>query len=117
MGIVREIGVLYCSFGDTYTAQAQPSAKNIDWNAIYCECNHDIYHLIRDYVKGVRFMKPKEKEKILQKSTSEISVDFKEQTPKVEIHSPKPDPLYEKALLSRDNKNTSEYALNTTTWD
>ena len=34
-------------------------------------------------------MKPKEKEKILQKSTSEISVDFKEQTPKVEIHSPK----------------------------
>ena len=51
MRIVREIGVLYCSFGNTYTAQAQPSAKNIDWNAIYCECNHDIYHLIRDYVK------------------------------------------------------------------
>ena len=50
-------------------------------------------------------MKPKEKEKILQKSTSEISVDFKEQTPKVEIHSPKPDPLYEKAFLS-DRKST-----------
>ena len=62
-------------------------------------------------------MKPKEKEKILQKSTSEISVDFKEQTPKVEIHSPLPDPLYEKSFLSRDDKNTSEYALNTTTWD
>ena len=43
-------------------------------------------------------MKPKEKEKILQKSTFEISVDFKEQTPKVEIHSPKPDPLYEKGI-------------------
>ena len=43
-------------------------------------------------------MKPKEKEKILQKSTSEISVDFKEQTPKVEIHSTKPDPLYEKGI-------------------
>ena len=25
--------------------------KNIDWNTIYCECSHDIYHLIRDYVK------------------------------------------------------------------
>ena len=62
-------------------------------------------------------MKPKEKEKILQKSTSEISVDFKDQTPKVEIHFPKPDPLYEKAFLSRDDKNTSEYALNTTTWN
>ena len=62
-------------------------------------------------------MKAKEKEKILQKSTSEISVDFKEQTPKVEIRFPKPDPLYEKVFLSRDDKNTSEYALNTTTWD
>ena len=62
-------------------------------------------------------MKAKEKEKILQKSTSEISVDFKEQTPKVEIRFPKPDPLYEKVFLSRDDKNTSEYALNTTIWD
>lgn len=62
-------------------------------------------------------MKPKEKEKILQKSTSEIYVDFKEQTPKVEIHSPKPDPLYKKAFLSREGKSTTEYAQNTTTWD
>ena len=62
-------------------------------------------------------MKTNEKEKILEKSTSEISVDFKKQTPKMEIHFPKPDPLYEKAFLSCDDKNTSEYALNTTTWD
>ena len=44
-------------------------------------------------------------------------VDFKEQTPEVMLKSEKPDPLYEKAFLSRDDKNTSEYALNTTTWD
>lgn len=25
--------------------------KNVDWNTIYCECDHDIYHLIRDFVK------------------------------------------------------------------
>ena len=62
-------------------------------------------------------MKAKEKEKKLQKHVPEIQVDFKEQTPKVEIRYPKPDPLYEKAFLSRDDKNTSEYALNTTTWD
>ena len=62
-------------------------------------------------------MKAKEKEKKLQKPAPEIPVDFKEQTPKVEIRFPKPDPLYEKAFLSRDDKNTSEYALNTTTWD
>ena len=53
----------------------------------------------------------------MQKPVPEIQVDFKEQTPKVEIRFPKPDPLYEKAFLSRDDKNTSEYALNTTTWD
>ena len=62
-------------------------------------------------------MKAKEKENILQKSASEILVDFKEQTPKVEIRFTKPDPMYEKAFLSSDEKNTSEYSLNTTTWD
>ena len=62
-------------------------------------------------------MKAKEKEKKLQKPPPEIQEDFKEQTQKVEIRFPKPDPLYEKAFLSRDDKNTSEYALNTTTWD
>ena len=44
-------------------------------------------------------------------------VDFKEQTPDMLLKTEKPDPLYEKAFLSRDDKNTSEYALNTTTWD
>ena len=46
-----------------------------------------------------------------------VPVDFKEQTPEVQIGEPKNDPLYEKAFLSRDDKNTSEYAQNTTTWD
>ena len=44
-------------------------------------------------------------------------VDFKEQTPEVLLKNEKSDSLYEKAFLSRDDKNTSEYALNTTTWD
>ena len=26
-------------------------AQNIDWNAIYCECNNDIYPLIKKFVK------------------------------------------------------------------
>lgn len=26
-------------------------AQNIDWNAIYCECNKDIYPLIKKFVK------------------------------------------------------------------
>lgn len=44
-------------------------------------------------------------------------VDFKEQTPEVFINTEKPDPLYEKTFLSRDDKSTTEYAQNTTTWD
>ena len=36
---------------------------------------------------------------------------------KMVVGTVKLDPLYEKAFLSRDDKNTSEYALNTTTWD
>ena len=44
-------------------------------------------------------------------------IDFKEQTPEIQIKEVKPDPLYEKAFLSREDKNTSEYAQNTTTWD
>ena len=27
------------------------AAQNIDWNAIYCECNNDIYPLIKKFVK------------------------------------------------------------------
>lgn len=45
------------------------------------------------------------------------NVDLKEQTPDVFIEQKTPDPLYEKALLSRDDKNNSEFAQNTTTWD
>ena len=44
-------------------------------------------------------------------------IDFKEQTPEMQLKEVKPDPLYEKAFLSREDKNTSEYARNTATWD
>ena len=44
-------------------------------------------------------------------------IDFKEQTPEMQLKEVKPDPLYEKAFLSREDQNTSEYARNTTTWD
>ena len=44
-------------------------------------------------------------------------IDFKEQTPEMQLKEVKPDPLYEKAFLSREDKNTSEYARNTTAWD
>ena len=44
-------------------------------------------------------------------------MDFKKQTPEVLIKTEKPDPLYEKAFLSREDKSTTEYAQNTTTWD
>ena len=44
-------------------------------------------------------------------------IDFKEQTPEIQIKEVKPESLYEKAFLSREDKNTSEYARNITTWD
>ena len=44
-------------------------------------------------------------------------VDFKEQTPEVLLKNEKPAPLYEKAFLSREDKSTTEYTQNTTTWD
>ena len=44
-------------------------------------------------------------------------VDFKEQTPEVLLKNEKPDPLYEKAFLSREENCKTEYAQNTTTWD
>ena len=44
-------------------------------------------------------------------------IDFKEQTPEIQLNEVKPDPLYKKAFLSREDKNTSEYARNTATWD
>lgn len=36
---------------------------------------------------------------------------------KMVLESVKPDSLYEKAFLSREDKSTTEYAQNTTTWD
>ncbi|MBR3988555.1 MAG: hypothetical protein IKK10_04550 [Clostridia bacterium] len=44
-------------------------------------------------------------------------VDFKEQTPEVFINTEKPNLLYKKAFLSREDKSKTEYAQNTTTWD
>ena len=44
-------------------------------------------------------------------------IDFKEQTPEIQLNEVKPDPLYKKEFLSREDKNTSEYARNTATWD
>ena len=46
-----------------------------------------------------------------------LQVDFKEQIPEVLLKTEKPDPLYEKAFLSREDKSKTEYAQNTTTWD
>ena len=46
-----------------------------------------------------------------------LQIDFKEQTPDVLLKTEKPAPLYEKAFLSREDKSTTEYAQNTTTWE
>ncbi len=43
--------------------------------------------------------------------------DFKDVTPEMLLDIEKPDPLYEKAFLSREDKSTTEFAQNTTTWD
>ena len=45
------------------------------------------------------------------------TVDFKEQTPEMLLKEEKPEPLYEKALLSAEDTAKTEYARNTTTWD
>ena len=44
-------------------------------------------------------------------------VDFKEQTPDMLLKTEKPDPLYEKVFLSREDKSKTKYAQNTTAWD
>lgn len=44
-------------------------------------------------------------------------IDFKDQTPEIQLKEVRFDPLYEKAFLSREDKSGSEYARNTTTWD
>lgn len=43
---------LFCSL--ILSAQVQNrehTAHDVDWNTIWCECEKDIYHLIRDFVK------------------------------------------------------------------
>lgn len=43
---------LFCSL--ILSAQVQKrehTAHDVDWNTIWCECEKDIYHLIRDFVK------------------------------------------------------------------
>lgn len=44
-------------------------------------------------------------------------ITFREQTPEVFIETKKPDPLYEKAFLSRESETEGEFKRNTTTWD
>ncbi len=44
-------------------------------------------------------------------------VDFKNLTPEMFLGTEKPEPLYEKAFLAREDKGTTEFAQNTTTWD
>ena len=36
-------------------------------------------------------------------------IDFKEQTPEMQLKEVKPDPLYEKAFLSREDKNAASF--------
>lgn len=45
------------------------------------------------------------------------SVDFKDVTPEVLVFEKEPNPLYVEAFLAHEDKSTSEYAQNTTTWD
>ncbi len=32
-------------------SNSENTAHNVDWNTIYCECDEDIYSLIKDFVK------------------------------------------------------------------
>ncbi len=43
--------------------------------------------------------------------------DFSEQIPEFLLKSEIPNPIYEKAFLSRTDNSKTEYALNTTAWD
>ena len=44
-------------------------------------------------------------------------VDFKDVTPEVRMDREEPTPLYKEAFLSGEEKSTSEFSGNTTTWD
>ena len=62
-------------------------------------------------------MKKKDAKSAKKDTQFVTQVDFNEQTPEVLLKTEKPDPLYEKAFLSREDKSKTEYAQNTTTWD
>lgn len=44
---------LFCSLilSAKVQKQREHTAHEVDWNTIWCECDKDIYHLIRDFVK------------------------------------------------------------------
>ena len=44
-------------------------------------------------------------------------VDFKDVTPEVRMDRTEPAQLYKEAFLSGEEKSTSEFSRNTTTWD
>ncbi|MBQ9414432.1 MAG: hypothetical protein IJU16_04825 [Clostridia bacterium] len=46
-----------------------------------------------------------------------LTVDLTEQTPNMLISSPKTEPLYEAAYLSREERSTGAFQQNTTVWD
>ena len=48
---------------------------------------------------------------------STLLVDFKDVTPEVRMDREEPTPLYKEAFLSGEEKSTSEFSRNTTTWD
>ncbi len=58
-----------------------------------------------------------QKNETMKMQKKDDRVFFMDPRHKMVVGTVKPDPLHEKAFLSRDDKNTSEYALNTTTWD
>ena len=48
---------------------------------------------------------------------STLLVDFKDVTPEVRMDRAEPAQLYKEAFLSGEEKSTSEFSRNTTTWD
>lgn len=52
-----------------------------------------------------------------RQSRFETMVDFSSLTPKAQIEKVEINPAYEKAFLDKDEKPSSEYNKNETTWD
>ncbi len=68
----------------------------------------------------LQFEKERFEEAFMMKSRetfSAVGVDFKELTPNALPTIEQTDSRYEKAFLSREEKGTTEFARNTTTWD